>query len=643
MHASARQWYLNVAAFLVPSPGGRRFREALVGTSWDLQLTQQDCAPTVAATAVSSTQSTSSIMDELRELQRAEAEAQRLAEEWQDKASRLAFKVQSAESKLKAAKAKEIRNRNLKKHHWASDHFMWDKRLKTLLREQFDLPAFRPLQREVVNALLSRHDVFLNLPTGTGKSLCFQLLAWYYSKGTVLVVCPLLSLMEDQVYAARKLGLSAELLAGQTPQDVRNKILQGVLADDYTNKTMPRIHLLYLTPELLCRSKPVLNALKEAYEQDKLRLLVVDECHCCSEWGYDFRPDYRNLALLKIQFPRVPMLALTATASPCVQADVEECLGISQGVSFRGDYNRPNLFYCIKPKAKKAASNVNDIVEWIKAHRAANGPSSGIVYCLTRRDTVVVNTMLKLDGISSAFYHSGLTNKERTKVQDEWMADKTDVMVATSAFGLGINKSNVRFVVHHTIPKSIESWYQESGRAGRDGKRSDCVLFYRPSDVCRVARMVVESNSSKHRDATLKSLYRMVEFVDGEDSFETCRRKVLADYFSYDWHPSHCAKMCDVCDGAFTVASLEPADDDEEDDEDDEVEERPTKKRKCVKGSARTPSTGQKKIRSTKRKVTLSSRKKGKPSAKKSDGKTKTTKKTKKQKLSSTKKIDKSH
>eukprot|EP00667_Euglena_gracilis_P005376 EG_transcript_5412 len=435
------------------------------------------------------------------------------------------------------------RKRRLSALDWVGQ-FEWDSRVDQLLAEKFGFASFRPLQREVINAVLSGKDVFVVMPTGSGKSLTFQLPALLWD-GLCLVVSPLISLMQDQAEALQRRGISAALLTGETTRPERDATLAMV-----AKPTESRLKLLYVTPELLAKSKTTVSKLQAAYKKAALKLIVIDECHCCSQWGHEFRPDYLKLAVLKANFPTVPQLALTATATPRVTEEVELALGISGCVRFRGQYNRPNLLYEQQPKAAGFADSVAQVAAFVRERHPRD---SGIVYCFSRKDCEAVADGLQERGIVAACYHAQVEFLQRQRTHRQWASGEVQVIVATIAFGMGIDKHNVRFVVHHTMSKSIENYYQESGRAGRDGEPATCLLLHRAADVPRLSSLVADSGN-RHRAVQL--LYAMARMCDGPTSYHACRRQPLAEYFGDVWQAEDCKQMCDVCRGEYAELDL---------------------------------------------------------------------------------------
>lgn len=423
--------------------------------------------------------------------------------------------------------------------------------VQNLLRSVFRLSSWRPLQREIINATLQGRDALALLPAGGGKSLCYQLPALVDPQGNVtVVVSPLLALIVDQVAHLHKLNIPVSALTSLSPKEELNHVLKSLDQAD----TTPR--LLYCTPERIASSKRFISKLEKLYKSGRLSRFAIDESHCASSWGNDFRPDYRKLGILRQQFPNVPILALTATATASVCEDVTTILQIDGAEIFRNSIDRPNLFYEVKPKPPTAVELLDDIASWIKW----NFPSgeSGIVYCLTRKDAESTAEELSQRGIACAAYHADLDPSRRMSCHTSWSDGSLQVIVATVAFGMGVSKADVRFVVHHTMSKSTENYYQESGRAGRDGLPAHCRLYYRFSDYLRQAAVVsMETNWEQH----LKSMLRYCAADaaaaaakganyhgrgrSGDSILGGCRRGVLCRHFAEA--PAPCPAMCDYC------------------------------------------------------------------------------------------------
>lgn len=390
------------------------------------------------------------------------------------------------------------------------DAFPWTKDVHAKLSSIFGIQTFRQLQEEVINVTLSKRDCIYVAATGSGKSLVFQLPA-LVSPGITLVVSPLLSLMEDQTNQLDMLGIPASVINSSTSREEFKELMRAMIDPQAPLK------IIYVTPEKLAKSKTFMSQLEKSYELGRLSRLVIDEVHCCSEWGHDFRKDYKSLHIFKRQFPETPILGLTATATPQVILDIQKMLDIEKCLVFTGTFYRPNLTYEIR--ATSTRENISDIADLITG-RFYN--QSGIIYCLTIKDTEDVAEKLTELGVSCQAYHAQLDLRVRNSIQQQWYTGRCKVISATVAFGLGINKMDVRFVIHHTISKSMENYYQETGRAGRDGKPAACICFYRFSDVFRATSLTFRERNGQQR------VYRMLSYCLER---QVCRKKLLADYF----------------------------------------------------------------------------------------------------------------
>lgn len=409
--------------------------------------------------------------------------------------------------------------------NWSGE-FEWDSEADDVRLNVFGISSYRANQREIINAIMSGRDVLVIMAAGGGKSLCYQLPA-VLRDGIALVVSPLLSLIQDQVMGLTALGIPAYMLTSTNKGD--EKFIYKTL-----EKGEGELKILYVTPEKISKSKRFMSKLEKCHHAGRLSLISIDEAHCCSQWGHDFRPDYKSLSILKTQFPRVPIVALTATATQRVQNDLIEMLHIPRCVKFVSTVNRPNLFYMVKEKSSVGKVVIDEIAEFIQESYPNN--ESGIVYCFSRKECEQVAKELRERGISADYYHADMDVNAREKVHMRWSNNKLQVIVGTVAFGMGINKPDVRFVIHHSLSKSMETYYQESGRAGRDGLPSECLLYFRPGDAPRQSSMVFYENSG------LQNLYDIVRYCLSK---RQCRRSAFFHHFAEPLQ--ECNGMCDIC------------------------------------------------------------------------------------------------
>jgi len=377
--------------------------------------------------------------------------------------------------------------------------------LLPLLKQYFGFTSFRPLQEEIIRDSLAGKDVFALLPTGGGKSLCFQLPAMA-QPGLTVVVSPLIALMKDQVDGMQAGGIPATFLNSSLAQNESRARLRGLHNGEF--------RLLYVAPERL-----MLSGVLSDLQRWNVRLLAVDEAHCISEWGHDFRPEYRQLAELRKLFPETPMMALTATATERVRADIIKLLELREPRCYVASFNRPNLTYRVLAKSKP----YDQVLEFVRVRPK----ESGIVYCQSRKTAESVANRLNEDGVKAKPYHAGLTPKERTEHQELFLRDDVRVICATIAFGMGINKPNVRFVLHYDLPKNIEGYYQETGRAGRDGLPGECVLLFSAGDVIKQTQFIDEKPDPKEQQIAREQLQKMVHYAECAG----CRRRELLAYF----------------------------------------------------------------------------------------------------------------
>lgn len=427
--------------------------------------------------------------------------------------------------------------------------YPWSKDVASALKKRFHLQGFRHNQLEAINATLSGKDAFVLMPTGGGKSLCYQLPSIVQSghtRGVTVVVSPLLSLMQDQVDHLNKLRIQAVLLNGDSSKEARSYLLT-TLKGPHPERF---VQLLYITPEMFNKSQAMVRALQDLHQRQRLARIVIDEAHCVSQWGHDFRPDYKALGELRKQFKNVPVMALTATATENVKVDVMQNLGMVHAERFTQSFNRPNLTYEVRPKGKGPAvlESIADLIQTSYSGQA------GIVYCLSRKNCETVAEKLRQQyNINAQHYHAGMSSDERIDIQKKWQAGKFLVIVATIAFGMGIDKPDVRFVIHHTIPKSLEGYYQETGRAGRDGKKSGCYLYYGYGDTMSLKRMIDQSDGSDEQKLRQRHLLRnVVQFCDNRSD---CRRKQVLNYFNEHFDPMDCQNGCDNCNSTSTFVT----------------------------------------------------------------------------------------
>jgi len=391
--------------------------------------------------------------------------------------------------------------------------------LTATLKKRFGYEQFRPLQEEIICDALAGRDVFVLMPTGGGKSLCFQLPA-LVRDGLTIVVSPLISLMKDQVDALQTSGIPATYLNSTLDRDEAKGRWRGLHRGEY--------RMLYVAPERL-----MLETFLERALNWNIAQIAIDEAHCISEWGHDFRPEYRELKKLRTHLPEVPMMALTATATERVRSDIVQQLHLREPRCYVASFNRPNLTYRVVPKSAP--------YEQLLAFIESRPNDSGIIYCASRKSTDSVARNLNEDGINAKPYHAGLTSAERTKHQESFLRDDVRVITATIAFGMGINKPNVRFVVHYDLPKNLESYYQETGRAGRDGLPAECVLLFSAGDVAKQLHFIDEK-SEKEATIARTQLQQMVHYAETRE----CRRATLLEYFGETFSQVPC-DGCDNC------------------------------------------------------------------------------------------------
>lgn len=441
-------------------------------------------------------------------------------------------------ARLKAAAKKPAKpvpklriNPELMQHPWSKD-------VLKAFKDRFRLEGFRTNQLEAINATLAGQDAFVLMPTGGGKSLCYQLPAVVNSgrtRGVTIVVTPLLSLMQDQVDHLTARGIIAKSFNGDMDRHKKQDILQSFKLKNPEH----HVQLLYVTPEMINKSTAFLDGLRTLHRNKKFARLVIDEAHCVSQWGHDFRPDYKELGQIRLQFPGVPIIALTATATNNVIVDIKHNLKMEQCKVFSQSFNRPNLYYEVRPKEKQPVEKIAELIN------EKYGSMTGIVYTLSRKQTEQIAQKLRDYGIDAEHYHAAMAPEEKTRVQRDWQSGGTKVVVATIAFGMGIDKPDVRFVIHHYLPKSLEGYYQETGRAGRDGLPSDCYLFFSHGDIYQLKKFIDESDGSRaQKERQKEMLNRVVMFCENR---RDCRRSQLLHYFGETFSKEQCGATCDNC------------------------------------------------------------------------------------------------
>lgn len=400
-----------------------------------------------------------------------------------------------------------------------------NKSAQDCLREFFGFDSFKGDQEKIINNLLQGNDTFVIMPTGGGKSLCYQLPALMLP-GTAIIISPLIALMKNQVDQIR--AFSSEHVAHFINSSLSKTDINTVKRDVSAGDTK----MLYIAPETLKKDETI-----DFLKSINISFVAVDEAHCISEWGHDFRPEYRRIKQMIKEIKDVPMMALTATATPKVQSDIQKNLQMTDAVVFKSSFNRANLYYEVRAKGKKP-DTLKEIVQFIKARKG----KSGIIYCLSRKKVEEIAEVLKANGVKALPYHAGLDAKTRAAHQDAFLMEDADVIVATIAFGMGIDKPDVRFVIHYDVPKSIEGYYQETGRAGRDGLDGDCLLFYNPADIDKLEKFMKDKPVAEREIGELL-IFETQAFAETS----SCRRKFLLLYFGEEFEQKDCNNMCDNC------------------------------------------------------------------------------------------------
>ncbi|KAF7683331.1 ATP-dependent DNA helicase hus2/rqh1 [Astathelohania contejeani] len=415
--------------------------------------------------------------------------------------------------------------------------------IKYYLKNIFKLDKFRKNQKEIIQASLEGKDIFVLMPTGGGKSLCYQLPALINS-GITIVVSPLLSLIQDQLKGLIQRDIIALALNSTISPSDRRMIYEVLYSKEILCK------ILYVTPELISQNEQFKTLLSHLVERNKLSRFVIDEAHCVSQWGYDFRPDYANLSQLKQKYKDIPIIALTATATPKVESDVKTVLGLKNPLTFRMSFNRSNLRYYVHPKSKTMDI---EIVSFINTYYP---DSCGIIYSLSKKECEMISERLNEKyNLKTSFYHAGLSKTERNNIQHAWNRGDFRIIVATIAFGMGIDKKDVRFVIHYSLPKSLEGYYQETGRAGRDGLESVCLLFYNFYDKRKIEFLIDKSEGTRATRQRLKEdVGQVVQYCENRVD---CRRVQILAHFGEVFDSALCKGTCDNCEKQKKVCTVE--------------------------------------------------------------------------------------
>ena len=400
-----------------------------------------------------------------------------------------------------------------------------NKSVKDCLQEFFGFDSFKGEQEKIIQNLLAGNDTFVIMPTGGGKSLCYQLPA-LMMEGTAIIISPLIALMKNQVDQIRAFS------SNHVAHFINSSLSKTDIAIVKKDVSLGNTKMLYIAPETLKKDETI-----EFLKSINISFVAVDEAHCISEWGHDFRPEYRRIKQMIKEIKDVPMMALTATATPKVQSDIQKNLHMNDAIVYKSSFNRSNLYYEIRPKLKKA-DTLKEIVQFIKSKKHR----SGIIYCLSRKKVEELAEVLVANGIKALPYHAGLDAKTRASNQDAFLMEDAEVIVATIAFGMGIDKPDVRFVIHYDVPKSIEGYYQETGRGGRDGLDGDCLLFYNPADIEKLEKFMKDKPVAEREIGELL-IFETQAFAETS----ACRRKFLLLYFGEEFNDKDCHKMCDNC------------------------------------------------------------------------------------------------
>lgn len=447
----------------------------------------------------------------------------------QEKRSRITKQINSLQNKREhLINQLKIESFKLSSRNWGEEKFSFSDTLQTILEQTFKLKKFHKQQLAAINAYLNKNNVLLLMPTGGGKSLCYQLPA-VFSEGVTLVVSPLVSLMEDQIYQLKKLNINAKTMSSNTSKEEKKLIFDYLI-----HNKGERICLIYVTPEWLAKSKRFMSALQKCHAAKKFDGIAVDEVHCVSTWGHDFRPDYTYLSLMKSMFADVPMMGLTATATNAVLSDVQKVLDIPDSVVIKAPFDRPNLFFTVIPKPESNEAAIQYLVQLLKNEYKNQ---SGIIYTATIKDCEEIATELRKHGLLVKPYHADLDKQFKTNIHEKWLNNEIQAIVGTIAFGMGIDKPDVRFVIHYTMPKSMESLYQEAGRAGRDGKKAYCTVLYKLGDYLKQSAYTNSKEQLKNVKSILDYCLNLTE----------CRHKLIGKHFQEVTLTEKCNSMCDNC------------------------------------------------------------------------------------------------
>jgi ATP-dependent DNA helicase RecQ len=399
--------------------------------------------------------------------------------------------------------------------------------ITTSLKKYFGFESFKGEQRDIVKSVLDKKNTFVIMPTGGGKSLCYQLPAMMM-EGTAIIISPLIALMKNQVDSIR--GYSQE---DNIASFLNSSLNKSQMAEVKNEIASGKTKMLFIAPETLTKDENI-----EFFQKSNISFVAVDEAHCISEWGHDFRPEYRRIrTMISAISDNIPIIALTATATPKVQTDIVKSLEMQDPNIFISSFNRDNLYYEIRPKVNKDHT-IKSIIQFIKTSKG----KSGIIYVQSRKSTEEIAKVLNVNGIKAAAYHAGLDAKTRTNVQDDFLMEEVEVIVATIAFGMGIDKPDVRFVIHYDIPKSIENYYQETGRGGRDGLSGNCLAFYSYKDILKLEKFLRDKPVAE-RELSAQLMEEVIAYAETS----TCRRKFLLHYFGEEYSDEQCSKMCDNC------------------------------------------------------------------------------------------------